>query len=355
MRTVSPSKSRGYFRNCLIILTGAICLAVVVFGVSAGSEPSSGLSGSAGIGQMTDTPPPIIVTVSTEPPISTKPQGASEQPTLASIPAQEDEIVDAKSAPMRFVRAGEYAMGGLEAVALTECRKLYIGGTCEQEWFSDEAPLHTVYLDEFYMDKYEVSNALYRECVNSDVCKPPANVGSNSHSSYYDDPQYDDYPVINIDWYMADTYCKWRGARLPTEAEWEKAARSTDGRIYPWGNSFAGMNVNFCDENCCNDGANTDYNDGYADTAPVDSYPAGMSEFGIYNLAGNVWEWVADWYGETYYANSPFSNPTGPISGEARVARGGSWNDFGDVVRASNRNWVRATFFNNVLGFRCVR
>jgi eukaryotic-like serine/threonine-protein kinase len=361
MRTASPSKSRGSFLASLFILIGIIGFAVVAFGVSAMSEPASGLAGSAGIGQPTNTSffieSPIVTepSVSTGTPPSIETQLPPAQSSLTSVPTQGDEIMDEKSVPMRLVPEGEFGMGGSAATALAECQELYNDGTCELDWFSDEEPAHIVYLDEFYMDKYEVSMASYRECVTDGVCEPPANVNSSTRPSYYDDPQYANYPVINIDWYMANTYCEWRGARLPTEAEWEKAARGTDGRIYPWGNSFVGINVNFCDSNCSKEGANTHFDDGYADTAPIDYYTDGVSSYGIFNLAGNVWEWVADWYGETYYANSQYYNPTGPNSGQARVARGGSWNDFGDVVRALNRNWVRATFFNNVLGFRCVR
>ena len=280
---------------------------------------------------------------------------SANQPGQSTRASQDHEITDIRGVPMLLISAGEYHMGGLSAVSFVECQNLYQGGSCKMEWFADEEPVHTIRLGNYYLDKYEVSNGSYQNCVTDGVCEAPVNGGSSTRSSYYGNPVYDDYPVINVNWEMAEIYCNWRGARLPTEAEWEIAAQGAGGWTYPWGNVFDGLNVNFCDGSCGNEEANTEFNDGYADTAPVNSYPLGVSEFGIFNLAGNIWEWVADWYDETYYAISPLDNPTGPISGEARVVRGGSWNDFGDVVRSSNRNWVRESFSNNMLGIRCAR
>ena len=285
----------------------------------------------------------------TEPPIS------ADQLNQSTIVPQDHEIIDIRGVSMLLIPAGEYHMGISSVVSFGECQNLFQSGSCEIEWFADEEPVHTIRLGSYYLDKYEISNGSYQNCVTDGACEAPVNCSSSTRSSYYGNPVYDDYPVINVNWEMADIYCNWRGARLPTEAEWEIAGRGTGERIYPWGNIFNGLNVNFCDGSCGNEGANNQFNDGYADTAPIDTYPVGVSEFGIYNMAGNIWEWVADWYGETYYANSPLVNPTGPISGEARVVRGGSWNDFGDVLRSSNRNWVRGAFSNNMLGFRCAR
>ena len=159
--------------------------------------------------------------------------------------------------------------------------------------------------------------------------------------------------MIYTSWEDAKTYCEWRDARLPSEAEWEKAARSgLAGKLYPWGDTFEGTLVNFCDKNCPFSHANTDFDDGYADTAPVGSYAP--NDYGLYDMAGNVCEWVNDWYDSDYYLDSPAENPTGPVSGDYRVLRGDSWNDNGSYVRVAYRyNYGPIDRYNDI-GFRCV-
>jgi len=253
-------------------------------------------------------------------------------------------------APMVLIPAGSFDMGSDAAEGLAECQKLYepfTENTCDRDWFTDEEPIHTVTLEEYYMDQYEVTNAAYEKCVDAGVCDPAG-------GSYYTDSEYADHPVVNVSWSDAETYCAWRGARLPTEAEWEKAARGgIDGLNYPWGDEFATGQANFCDSNCSYDWKNTDIDDGYAQTSPVGEYePNG---YGVYDMAGNIWEWVEDWYDSGYYAVSPTENPTGPESGDYRVLRGGSWSHNGYYLRVANRANVVPSLRNFIIGFRCAR
>ncbi len=261
-----------------------------------------------------------------------------------------DDYHDAFGVPMRLVSAGEFTMGDTATLALEECQRFY-GNECNLVFFTNAEPRHKVDLSAFYIDKYEVTNALYASCVNAGVCEPPTKTDSATRTSYYGNSEFDNYPVIYVDWSMAKEYCGWRGARLPTEAEWEKAARGTDGRYYPWGDDVIDCNhanITFAlkPEGCV------------GDTRRVGSYEIGRSPYNIYDMSGNVWEWVADWYSETYYKISPVFNPLGPNTGENHVLRGGSWNYYGSMFlgRSTTRFWDDpATFsYDNSVGIRCA-
>jgi serine/threonine-protein kinase len=274
--------------------------------------------------------PPISTLAPTEPAFtpteeaSTPTQAATEEVTITAS-APESEIIDGKGAAMVLVPASDFPMGSSN------------GG-------ADERPIHSVYLDDYYIDKFEVTNALYKVCVNAGVCNPPIHTGSFTRSSYYGNAQYDQYPVVYMDWNMANTYCEWRGAHLPTEAQWEKAARGTDARIYPWGRDADCQKANYQGSgNGCVGG-----------TSKVGNYESGKSPYGAYDMAGNVWEWVSDWYSEAYYQTSLSSNPIGPDFGLSRVLRGGSWSRGQYEIRASERNKFKPDYYNFDIGFRCA-
>lgn len=257
-----------------------------------------------------------------------KPVEVAEVKTYEAPREPSREITGQDGAPMLLVPAGEFLMGSND------------GG-------SDEKPVHRVFLDAFYMDQYEVTTERYALFLQATGRKQPFRWDEVSLGSH------GDRPVIGVDWHDADAYCRWAGKRLPTEAEWEKAARGTDGRKYPWGNEEpTSRHANF-NRSC---GGLFSSCKPYSDVlVSVGSYEDGKSPYGIYDMAGNVWEWTADWYDSNYYQSSPSRNPTGPSSGEYRVLRGGSWPHIPPGVRSATRYDYSLAKRYGGNGIRCAK
>jgi formylglycine-generating enzyme required for sulfatase activity len=182
---------------------------------------------------------------------------------------------------------------------------------------------------------------MYAQCVRDQVCLKPLIVASSTRANYYSSTEFADYPVMGVTYVDAKSYCEWSGRRLPTEAEWEKAARGLESNNYPWGNANPSCSV-------------TNFQGCVGDTEKAGSYEAGASAFGVLDMAGNVFEWVSDHYQQTYYETSPLVNPEGPSDGTNQIARGGAWNSNDNIIRAANRTQMDAISFSNNVGFRCA-
>ncbi len=274
----------------------------------------------------TDTPIPPTATNTPIPPTAT----TTPAPPMPTPSAPEGMV---------FVPAGEFTMGS-------------------NDGRGDEQPVHTVYLDAYWIDKYEVTNAQYVRFLNSlgghkgqcsgQDCIETKDVYDHSHilyegRQYVMESGYENHPVIAVTWYGAAAYCAWQGKRLPTEAEWEKAARGTSGWTFPWGNRGP-------------DCSKTNYLGCVGSSVEVGSKPTGASPYGAQDMAGNVWEWCADWYASDYYVTSPSRNPTGPLNSESKVVRGGSWSAIDGYIRTDVRiNHTPPSDTRYDVGFRCAQ
>jgi len=285
-------------------------------------------------------------------PVTTELPATTEAPVMGST-----RISETDGMTQVYVPGGVFTMGS------------------DDSGYSHESPVHMVTLDAYWIDQTEVTNSMFATFAaqagyqtvaertgfsftyNPETAKTETTQGADWQHPFGPDSSLADlneHPVVHISWSDALAYCEWAGRRLPTEAEWEKAARGTDARIFPWGNDFDGTLLNFADLRLNAFWGDSSSDDGFQFTAPVGSYPLGASPYGALDLAGNVWEWVNDWVDEAYYQDSPASNPGGPDSGEYRVLRGGSWHDPEDGQRASYRGWASPDDTDITLGFRCA-
>lgn len=277
----------------------------------------------------------------------------TEEPPPAGPSLGETSTRPADGMVMVYVPVGEFQMGAESeelSAALQLCNSVM--STCQQAGYgNDEQPVHTVELDGFWIDRTEVTNGQYQSCVNAGGCTPAQRSGGGEAADA-------NHPVVNITWAQAQAYAAWVGGRLPTEAEWEYAARGPEGRWYPWGNEPDGKQLNYCGDDCWLPpglSITTDTGgDGWEMTAPVGSYPSGVSWCGALDMSGNVAEWVADWYGD--YTAERQVNPTGPSSGENHVIRGGDWASWRWDSRCASRSQglLSLDFAEMYLGFRVV-
>jgi formylglycine-generating enzyme required for sulfatase activity len=272
-------------------------------------------------------------------------------------PVQAAESIGKDGAPMVLIAEGPF-----------------LRGSAEGQGDTDEHPQRTITLSSFYIDRYEVTNRRYQAFLKATRHRVPEHCCDSSYNLWKGTDitlKLLDHPVVNVDWHDAVTYCTWAGKRLPTEAEWEKAARGTDAREYPWGNQLDRMRANgvsywsgtdfgspeearawWSSEN----GSGVIAAKGVQGilTIPVTELEKGATPSGLMHMAGNVWEWTADWYDPKSYENMEERNPKGPEGGEFKVHRGGSWLNHRGLLRSAVRDGSRPTMKNHGTGFRCA-
>jgi formylglycine-generating enzyme required for sulfatase activity len=269
------------------------------------------------------------------------------------------------AATMMLVPAGDFWMGSPDddiRAAITSCQQSGTDLASCTELFRHEAPRHRVLLDDYYIDQHEVTNAMFEQFVQATRHQTTAEREGRGNLWRLRDGRWQwvvlqgatwrapggrgtralpTHPVVHVSWDDAAAYCRWAGKRLPTEAEWEKAARGTEGRLFPWGNTWVSERTNGLMM--------------LRTTTPVGSYPTGASPYGVLDMAGNVIEWVSDWFAPDYFGRSPSVGPTGPATGTSRVVRGGAWNGPLLYLRSAYRYATTPSTSSDALGFRCVQ
>jgi serine/threonine-protein kinase len=345
---IAPPRRRGLLWLVMIggLALAGIAAALVLVGVlvmRAGQTPRQQAEATAQAAetlaaQVLETVTAQAVTAPTRVPMPTAQAEATPTPMPTPVsftPTSPLEIVTmtrkVDGAVMVYVPAGKFTMGSPEG-----------------EGYDDEYPQHTYYLDDFWIDQTEVTNAQYCKCVEAGACEPLENCS--------DDPNYGagNHPAVCVSWDQAMAYAEWVGGRLPTEAEWEKAAGGTDGREYPWGNEFDGTRLNFCDKSCLRRWRDANVDDGYEHTAPVGSYPAGASPYGVLDTAGNVYEWTHSAYEEYPYDSEDGREDVSAEEVVRRVVRGGDFDEDAEGVRCARRLNYYPFSLNRTVGFRVV-
>ncbi len=299
-----------------------------------------------------------------------------QNPTEAR--AGETRIRPADGMVMVYVPTGEFEMGsgGLNWIRRPLSPRDRERTGLVPYFFPDERPQHPVYLDAFWIDQTEVTVGMFRTFVEEtgyettaerqgwgrpwaegtgELEWPHVSGADWQHPRGPGSSAVDDHPVAQVSWEDSAAYCAWAGGQLPTEAQWEKACRGIDGRMWPWGNSYDGNRVSSCEGQCPVERWKDDrFDDGYAYTSPVGTFPDGASPYGAMDMAGNLWEWVADWYADDYYGDSPCENPLGPDSGAVRAMRGGAWFQTDVWLTCSVRHQNPPSDLYDDLGFRCA-
>ncbi|GJM40559.1 MAG: hypothetical protein DHS20C20_08410 [Ardenticatenaceae bacterium] len=369
-------------RSLIFLLLAVVLLtaSVLLFTLAGNSPISQQVAGFLGVSTPTETAVPITPTTMLEAAALVEPtETPTHTPTITPSPHPTEtptitptvtptSTPTATPTPDRYPRTITREQDGMEMVLIPA--GTFLMGAVEGDFSAgpDERPQHEVTLPQFYMDRYEVSVEQYaaflnrigayeRACNGVDCAWPQELAGYTSYLSrqdigdgsvqFFASTGFANYPINHVSWFGAQLYCESVGARLPTEAEWEYAARGTDGRIYPWGNNTPDPMGDLA----------VFQSDSYENMKPVDALPNGASPFGIYGMAGSLWEWTGDWYDENYYAESELNDPTGPETGFTRVIRGGAWpfNNQADRIRVSNRNSLSPDFISSAVGFRCAR
>ena len=348
----APAAVSSPFRWLMTGAAGVILAALLGFGIffGVGRRPVPTPTTTETLAAATQ---PAVPTVSPLPPPT---DTATAPPPTPTEPAEKRQVWDKDAMTIVYIPAGEFLLGSSDD---------------DPDAQEDEKPQQTIYLDAFWIDRTEITVAQFQDFVNQTgyvteaeqegggVVYSPDAVSVRSASWKLPQgggapPATGRQPVVQVSWNDARAYCEWAGRRLPTEAEWDKAARGTEGWIYPWGDQFDGLRLNFCDKRCGAPWRNADYDDTFARAGNVGIFPAGASPYDVLDMSGNVWEWVNDFYDFRGYYRFPTANPPGVESGTQHVVHGGSWIDTPDRVRVGARLALAPSARSNVTGFRCA-